>query len=127
MQSPKQLANLVQFRTGADNPGTGRPVGAKNKLCTKALNDVLTVWEEGGLDGMRRLMKRQPGLILRFVAQIMPKEITHRSEGALTNMSNEALDAFIEHTKREIAARSLRSSAEGKAEEAKPDLVDKLH
>jgi hypothetical protein len=122
----KQVAGLRdhQFKPGESGNSQGRPPGARNRLSTRVLNDLLEAWEAGGKEAIARLMKRQPGLVLRAVVQIMPKEITHRTEGALTNMSNEALDAFIEHTKREIAARSIRSSA---TREAEAPSADKLN
>jgi hypothetical protein len=72
-------------------------------------------------------MKRQPGLVLRVVAHIMPKEITHRTEGALQNITNEQLDAIITESTRALAARAIRSSAEGKVEAPSTDKSDKLH
>jgi hypothetical protein len=120
----KQLANLKQYRTGES---TGRPPGVRNKLSTRVLNDFLMVWEEGGLDGLRRLMKRQPGLMLRAAVQMMPKEITHRTEGALAKLTNEQLEQFIADTRRRLIERSIRTSAEGAAEEAGSDEPRGIH
>ena len=56
------------------NPA-GRPKGSKNKLAQSFFTDVLTVWEERGLEAVREMAAMDPASFNRMVASTMPKEI----------------------------------------------------
>jgi hypothetical protein len=124
LHTDKQVAGLRSFKPGESGNSAGRPPGARNRLSTKFLSDLLEIWEQQGKEALARIMKRQPGLIVRVIAHVMPKEITHRTEGALQNITDEQLNDIVRNSARELAARAIRTSAEGTAS---PPSTDKLN
>ena len=76
-----------QFLPGHREPGAGRPKGSKNKLAQSFFTDVLTVWEERGLEAVREMAAMDPASFNRMVASTMPKEIDVdqiSSDGSMT-------------------------------------------
>ena len=68
------------------NPN-GRPKGSKNKLANSFFTDVLTVWEERGLEAVREMAAMDPASFNRMVASTMPKELdidSTSSDGSMT-------------------------------------------
>jgi len=65
----------------------GRPKGSKNKLANSFFTDVLTVWEERGLEAVREMAAMDPASFNRMVASTMPKELdidSTSSDGSMT-------------------------------------------
>ena len=64
----------TQFKIG-NSGGPGRPKGAKNKI-TKAFLKALTKdFAEHGVEVIKLLREKDPGLYLRIVAQLVPKDL----------------------------------------------------
>ncbi len=72
----------TQFKKG--HKGPGRPKGSKNKI-TKAFLKALTEdFAEHGVEVIKLLREKDPGLYLRIVAQLIPKDIDVRHSGDVT-------------------------------------------
>jgi len=56
------------------NPNAGRPAGARNKLATKFLWDLLAEWEEHGAAALRICRVEKPIEFVKVVASTLPKE-----------------------------------------------------
>ena len=56
-------------------PGPGRPKGARSKLGEAFLVDLAQVWEEAGIDALRRCAKEEPAAFVRVIAGLLPKDI----------------------------------------------------
>src|SRR5206468_82633 len=65
-------------RTGrflAGNGGGGRKPGARNKLGEQFLEDLRTVWQEAGIDALRRCAREDATGFCRIIAGVLPKDI----------------------------------------------------
>jgi hypothetical protein len=76
------------------NPNSGRPQGARNKLATKFLWDLLAEWEEHGAGVLRICRIERPIEFAKIVASTLPKEFT-LEPSALAEMSDDDLAASL--------------------------------
>jgi hypothetical protein len=98
--------------------GGGRPVGARNKLNTAALNDLLAEWQEGGRAAIKAFRREDPGGFVRAVIATFPKEFT--IETVTDDLSDEELSLMIGRLRAEIAAEeSFPLTIEAKLVEVK--------
>jgi hypothetical protein len=74
-------------------PGPGRPLGIRNKVSKRFLEDVYESWQKHGRDVLEYLGKRKPVEFARLVAGVLPKELIF--EPAMDAQSPEELDALI--------------------------------
>jgi hypothetical protein len=66
-------------RTGRFLPGNsgfgGRPKGARSKLGEQFLEDLRTVWEERGIEALRRCAEEEPSAFVRVLAGLLPRDL----------------------------------------------------
>jgi hypothetical protein len=79
---------------GGFNPNSGRPAGARNKLATKFLWDLLAEWEQHGAGVLRICRIERPIEFAKIVASTLPKEFTIEPS-ALADLSDEDLAAGL--------------------------------
>src|SRR6185312_12275453 len=72
------------------NPNSGRPAGARNKLATKFLWDLLKEWEEFGPAALRICRIEKPIEFVKVVASTLPKEFALETS-ALADLSDDDL------------------------------------
>jgi hypothetical protein len=80
------------------NP-TGKPLGAKNRLSRRLVEDLETVWNDGGIDALRILKAEKPDQFLRIAFSTLPADILMRVEHELPaspHLSPETKRAFAE-------------------------------
>jgi hypothetical protein len=53
----------------------GRPLGSRNRLSEKFLNDLQSVWKKSGKSALERVAKQDPSTLVRIVAGLMPKHL----------------------------------------------------
>ena len=74
--------------------GGGRPAGARTKLATKFLWDLLHEWEEHGPGVLRICRIEKPVEFMKIVASTLPKEFALET-GALADLSDDDLAAHL--------------------------------
>lgn len=77
--SPARDKATGRFQPG-NNGGLGRPPGSRNKLAEAFLQDLAVVWEERGIEALRRCAEEEPAQFCRVVASLMPKDININAE-----------------------------------------------
>src|SRR5215813_10950799 len=75
-------------------PGPGRPLGIRNKVSKRFLEDVYQAWQKHGPEVLDYLGKRKPVEFARLVAGVLPRELIFENV-ALDGQSAEELDAII--------------------------------
>jgi hypothetical protein len=83
-----------------NNPG--RPAGARNRLNTQFLNDLLTEWNAHGRAAIETVRKRDPATFVKIVASTLPREFS--IEHATSDLSFEERDQLIEQLKQHLLA-----------------------
>jgi hypothetical protein len=63
-----------RFLTG-NKAGPGRPLGSRNKLAQRFLEDVFKQWKKHGVEVLERVIHDDPTAFMKVVATILPKEI----------------------------------------------------
>jgi len=72
----RKLANLApQWQPGESGNPNGRPKGARSKLAEKFLAGMLSVYEEGGLDALRKVRDEQPAKFMAALVAILPRQM----------------------------------------------------
>ena len=56
------------------NPA-GRPKGSKNRLGEAFVEDLHTVWQEGGIDKLRELLQSDPATVVNAIVRVLPKTL----------------------------------------------------
>ena len=75
----------------------GRPAGARTKLNTSFLEDLLAEWREHGRGTLRIMRMEEPAAFARLVASTLPKEFT--IENVMTDITDDQLDDVIARIK----------------------------
>ncbi|WP_315792675.1 hypothetical protein [Bradyrhizobium sp. SZCCHNRI1002] len=60
----------------AGNGGGGRKPGSRNKLSEAFLSDVEASWRQHGAEVLDRVAREEPGVYLRAIVALMPREAT---------------------------------------------------
>ena len=55
--------------------GTGRPLGARNRLSGKLISDLAALWEAEGAKILQKMAMREPGQLARMAYATLPKDV----------------------------------------------------
>lgn len=55
--------------------GPGRPKGSKNRLGEDFVEDLHTVWREGGIVKLRELLQSDPATVVNAIVKVLPKTL----------------------------------------------------
>jgi hypothetical protein len=72
--APTERNKAGRFLPGHKGKG-GRPVGARNKLATRFLDDLEKQWRKSGRRALERTAEDDPVAFTKIVAGLMPREI----------------------------------------------------
>lgn len=75
-------AKTGQFLTGS-NGGPGRRVGSRNRLGEQFVADLKTVWEEDGIDALRRCARDDATGFCRLIAGLLPRSLDINVSGQI--------------------------------------------
>jgi hypothetical protein len=92
----------------------GRPRGARTRLGTKLLNDMLADWEEHGANCLKIMRAEDPGGYCKMMVSTLPRELT--IETAMTDLDDSQLDDLIGQIRQHL----LEQRAEPVLIEARP-------
>jgi hypothetical protein len=84
-------------------PGPGRPLGIRNKVSKRFLEDVYESWQKHGRDALEYLGKRKPVEFARLVAGVLPKELIFESVTDTTSV--EDLDVIISTLRQHLLSK----------------------
>jgi hypothetical protein len=81
--------------TPGRNLNAGRPAGARNRLSSKFLKDVLAEWEVSGPGVLRIMRIERPCEFAKLVASVIPREFVFEGN-ALAEMSDEEIAGLLQ-------------------------------
>jgi Family of unknown function (DUF5681) len=108
------------FSPGQSGNPAGRPAGARNRLQGAFLSDLAADWEMHGAEAIRVMRIERPADYVRCVASLMPREL--QIESVLHEVSDEELEAAIEHVRRQLQQSAINAVATDITE---PKLISK--
>ena len=73
--SPANSNLAPPWPPGQSGNPAGRPRGSRSKLSESFLADFHTVWEEEGLEAIRRCARNDPSTFVRVAASLLPHDI----------------------------------------------------
>lgn len=80
----------TQFKPGQSGNPKGRPVGSRQRLGEKFINDLAADYDVHGAAAIVTLRTEQPAAYIKIVADLMPKDL---------NLNVDASQAFVEMLK----------------------------
>ena len=107
----------MKFQPGNTVGRNGRPRGAKSRLASRVLGDLLEIWDEPVTEGkpltrgkaaLRIMSRERPSEFAKLYASIMPREFWVDN---LTDLSDDEVDRMIETLRDRIRAEEEQSTA----------------
>jgi hypothetical protein len=98
---------MAKFRSDG-MPQGGRRAGARNKLQTSFIEDLLEAWQRDGKAALKVMMKEEPSRFVQVVASLMPKEVQLEATGPLAELTDDELNALLQHVRQERAALGIQ-------------------
>jgi hypothetical protein len=74
-KAPVNPGLMPPWQAGESGNPIGRPRGSRNRLSESFLSDFHTVWEEEGLEAIRRCARNDPSTFVRIAASLAPHDI----------------------------------------------------
>jgi len=103
-------SNLDPKWYGANGTSQGRPLGVRNRLSRKFLDDALASWEEHGAAALKQMRWRDPVAYCRMMAAVVPKEL--QIDVTRSSLSAEDREALIDFYRQHLAKLEQRDQAQ---------------
>ena len=87
---------LKPWKPGESGNPKGRPKGSRSLLSEKFISALHEDFTEHGAQAIEKVRKKQPGIYLRVIASLIPRELHLKQESLFDGMSNEHLNEVIE-------------------------------
>jgi hypothetical protein len=71
-----------RFLSGC-KPGPGRGLGSRNRLSDCFVQDLAACWQQHGVEALERVARDQPEVLLKIVAQLLPRDLNLNLSGTL--------------------------------------------
>ena len=104
----------VTWRRG--NPG-GSPEATRRAFNKRFLLDLAEDWQQHGREVFKRVRRESPAAYLKVCAMLVPREMKVEHSNAIKDLTDEQLEAMIEHLKASLEAQAQSAKViEGEAE-----------
>src|SRR5262245_3008800 len=116
--TPKVINGRIngRFAPGfSGNPG-GSPEATRRAFNKRFLLDLAEDWQQYGREVFKRVRRESPAAYLKVCAMLVPKEMKVEHSSGLKDLTDEQLDAMIEHFKALEAQAQSAKVIEGEAE-----------
>src|SRR5262249_54109126 len=94
------------WQLGQSGNPNGGPIGARSRLTEKFILAFHDNFNEHGPSVIERVRKDQPGLYLKIIASLLPREWHVKNEPLFDGMNNDQLDEIIGSVRRILSARA---------------------
>jgi hypothetical protein len=98
------------------NPG-GSPEATRRAFNKRFLLDLAEDWQQHGREVFKRVRRESPASYLKVCAMLCPREHTVAHSNVIKSLSDQELEAMIEHLKASLEAQAQSARViEGQAE-----------
>ena len=113
--SPKRING--KFAPGwSGNPG-GSLEATRRSFNKRFLLDLAEDWQQHGREVFKRVRRESPASYLKVCALLVPREMKVEHSSAIKDLTDDQLDAMIEHLKASLEAQAQSAKViEGQAE-----------
>jgi hypothetical protein len=94
------------WRPGQSGNPAGRLRGSRNKLSEEVICALLRDFREHGQKAIAKVRREQPGVYLRVLALLCPREHQVQHSNPLKDLTDEQLEAMIEYIETSLAAQA---------------------
>jgi Family of unknown function (DUF5681) len=94
------------WQPGQSGNPAGRVRGSRNKLSEEVICALLRDFREHGQKAIAKVRREQPGVYLRVLALLCPREHQVQHSSPLKDLTDEQLEAMIEYIETSLAAQA---------------------
>jgi Family of unknown function (DUF5681) len=94
------------WQPGQSGNPAGRVRGSRNKLSEEVICALLRDFREHGQKAIAKVRREQPGVYLRVLALLCPREHQVQHSNPLKDLTDEQLEAMIEYIETSLAAQA---------------------
>lgn len=106
------MSESTRFQRGRAKTG-GRRKGSRDRIATALLEAIAADFEQFGHEAVIIARKEKPIEYLRVVASLLPREFEITTHNVAHGLSDDELDALIEHARHQRELAASRGDAEG--------------
>jgi Family of unknown function (DUF5681) len=106
-----------RWQPGESGNPAGRLRGSRNKLSEEVICALLRDFRKHGEKAIAKVRREQPGVYLRCLTLLVPREHKVEHRNPLKELTDEELEALLEHLKASLEAQAQSAKViEGEAE-----------
>jgi Family of unknown function (DUF5681) len=94
------------WQPGQSGNPAGRLRGSRNKLSEEVICALLRDFREHGQKAIAKVRREQPGVYLKVLALLIPREHRVERSNPLKDLTDEQLEAMIEYIKTSLEAQA---------------------
>ena len=94
------------WQPGQSGNSAGRTRGSRNKLTEEVICALLRDFRKHGEKAIAKVRREQPGVYLRCLALLVPREHKVEHSNPLKDLTDEQLEAMIEYIESSLAAQA---------------------
>ena len=95
-----------RFARGYSGCPGGSPDAVRRVVNKAFLQDMAIAWQKHGAKALDRVAKEHPVAFCKMYTLIIPRQLTLERSNAIENLSDEALEAMIQHLKASLEAKA---------------------
>jgi len=103
----------TRFKPGHIQRGGGRRKGSRDRIATALLEEIAKDFEAHGADAVKIARVERPVEYLRVVASLLPKEFEITTTTIANELTDDELEALIEHARQQRELAAGRTDATG--------------
>jgi 16S rRNA C967 or C1407 C5-methylase (RsmB/RsmF family) len=97
------------WEPGQSGNPAGRLRGSRNKLSEEVICALLRDFREHGQKAIAKVRREQPGVYLRCLTLLIPREHKVEQSNVIKNLSDQQIEDMIEYIENSLAAQAGRS------------------